>query len=74
MWEFISRHTGWVEKRQKKGKDGCTLLCFILSLGEKKGQRQQSGAEQEATEQLVETDKREEQEGGGDSIVCVCLH
>lgn len=33
-----------------------------------------SRAEQEATEQLVETDKREEQEGGGDSIVCVCLH
>lgn len=31
-------------------------------------------AEQEEAGQLVETDKREEQEGGGDSIVFVCLH
>lgn len=42
-------------------------LLLILSPGVKKGQ-------QEETKHVVETDKREEQEGGWDTIVLLCLH
>lgn len=47
-----------------KKKNG---LLLILSPGVKKGQ-------QEETKHVVETDKREEQEGGWDTIVLLCLH
>lgn len=78
---YFSAH--WVstqgaeEKRNKEDVDFCfaLLASWVCQNTETWLRRKGIGsrAEQEDTERFMETDKRKKQEGGGDSIVFVCL-
>lgn len=70
---YFSAHWVSTERRDKVFFNVFTSLVSSLCVSVRRKDIV-SRAEQEDTERLGETDKGEEQEGGGNSIVFVCLH